>query len=147
VQDKMSEKKELGGHSYNVARQQRAYEEAIRKIWDAQKGNLELKSGPSDFDVDDGVDGQEDGFDGPSNIRAAPRSGTNTPAPSRRLDDETATSFSKRSTTSQSQKFLRIVRTVRKNGVIVKDEYIETHPSVIKQYLRIKNMQEANNTK
>src|SRR5690606_37086897 len=33
--------KELGGHSYNVAKQQKSYEESIQKIWNNQKTSLQ----------------------------------------------------------------------------------------------------------
>lgn len=36
----MSKKKGVGGHSYNVAQQQKAYNDAIRRIWDAQQRSL-----------------------------------------------------------------------------------------------------------
>lgn len=135
VQDKMSEKKELGGHSYNVARQQRAYEDSIRRIWDAQKASLSSTIEHSDNEMDDGVDGAEDTMSN-AYSRPTPRSAAATPAPFRRREDDESTSFSRRSIGSQSQKLLRITRTVRKNGQQVTEEYIERDPAVIKQYRR-----------
>ncbi|KAK5249863.1 hypothetical protein LTR40_011565, partial [Exophiala xenobiotica] len=132
AQDAITLKKELGGHSYNVARQQRSYEESIRNIWDKQKASLGSKIEPSDLDMDGDVDGQEDKYADRSSIRATPMSGTQTPAP-RRRDDETTTSFSRRSVNSQTQRVLRIVRTVvTKDGESMDQEYYETDPAVIK---------------
>ncbi|KAK5321124.1 hypothetical protein LTR93_006366 [Exophiala xenobiotica] len=143
AQDAITLKKELGGHSYNVARQQRSYEESIRNIWDKQKASLGSKIEPSDLDMDGDVDGQEDKYADRSSIRATPMSGTQTPAP-RRRDDETTTSFSRRSVNSQTQRVLRIVRTVvTKDGESMDQEYYETDPAVIKQYMKIKETEEV----
>lgn len=143
AQDAIALKKELGGHSYNVARQQRSYEESIRGIWDKQKASLSSKIEPSDLDMDGDVDAQEDKYDARSSVRATPMSGTHTPAP-RRRDDETTTSFSRRSVTSQTQRVLKIVRTVvDKDGESIDQEYYETDPAVIKQYMKIKEAEEA----
>jgi hypothetical protein len=132
VMDRMTEKKELGGHSYNVARQQRAYEDSIRRVWDAQKAALSSTIEHSDAEMDDGVDGMEE--NGGIYNRPTPRSQTATPAPFARRDDASVTSFSRRSVNSQSQKFLRITRTVRKGDQEVTEEYIEEDSAVIKQY-------------
>jgi hypothetical protein len=132
VMDKLTEKKELGGHSYNVARQQRAYEDSIRRIWDAQKAALSSIIEHSDAEMDDGVDGMEENV-GIYN-RPTPRSQTATPAPFSRRDDASVTSFSRRSVNSQSHKFLRITRTVQKGDQTITEDYIEEDPAVIKQY-------------
>lgn len=138
-----TQKKPLGGHSYNVASQQKAYDDAIRMIWDKQKHTLEHEAEIEDDDLDEGVDGQDDSFVAPSNVRNTPRSATNTPAPFRRHDDETGTSFSKHSTASQNQRYLRIRRRVKVKGEFEIQEHIETNPAVIKQYMRLKNKREA----
>ncbi|KAL2421631.1 Transcription initiation factor TFIID subunit 1 [Exophiala dermatitidis] len=143
AQDAITLKKELGGHSYNVARQQKSYEESIRNIWEKQKASLGSKIEPSDLDMDGDVDAQEDKYGERSNPRATPMSAVHTPAPSRRMDDETATSFSRRSVNSQSQRALKILRTVKRNGEEFVEEHIETDPAVIKQYMKIKEMEEA----
>jgi transcription initiation factor TFIID subunit 1 len=138
AQDAITSKKELGGHSYNVARQQAAYEDSINGIWKKQKESLSSKVEPEDLDMDGDVDNQEDRY-AQNNVRATPMSG--------RRDDETATSFSRRSVGSQTQKALRIVRTVRRDGEEVEQEYIETDPAVIKQYMKIKEMEEVQATR
>ncbi|OQV08140.1 hypothetical protein CLAIMM_12454 [Cladophialophora immunda] len=146
--DAIALKKELGGHSYNVARQQKSYEESIRGIWDKQKASLSSKIEPSDLDMEGDVDAQEDKYpESRSNIRATPMSGTQTPSMSRRRDDETATSFSRRSVGSQTQKALRIVRRIKtKDGEIIEQEHIETDPAVIKRYMKIKEAEEMQTT-
>jgi hypothetical protein len=95
--------------------------------------------------MDGDVDAQEDKYPDQTNIRATPMSGSHTPATSRRRDDETATSFSRRSANSQSQRALRIVRTVIQDGERVEQEYFETDPAVIKQYMKIKELEESQN--
>lgn len=149
AQDAITLKKELGGHSYNVARQQRSYEESIRGIWDKQKASLGSKIEPSDLDMDGDVDNQEDRYNERSSMRANSVSGTHTPAPGRRRDDETGTSFSKRSLTSQGQssRCLQIFRTVVRDGKEVDEIQYENDPAVIKQYMRIKEMEEAQATR
>jgi transcription initiation factor TFIID subunit 1, fungi type len=142
---KMEEKKELGGHSYNVARQQRSYEESIRRIWDAQKTTLSSGVEHSDIDMDDNVDGPDE--EGQSNVlsRPPPRSGAATPAPFGRRDDDSVTSFSKRSSASQTQN--RVLKITRKlpnsNGGVEEKDYFETDPVVIKQYLKRRNAKNA----
>lgn len=55
VNDKLlsKNKKETGGHSYNVAKQQKAYDDYIRKIWEAQKDSLTNTQEFSDDDMED----------------------------------------------------------------------------------------------
>ena len=144
IMDKMAEKRELGGHSYNVARQQRSYEDSIRRIWDAQKASLSSNIEHSDGEADEGVDGVEDNNTSSAFNKGTPRSLASTPAPLRRQDDESMTSFSKRSNASQNHKLLKIVRTFRRGGQEVTEEYFERDPAVIKQYVRRRNnMEEA----
>lgn len=142
---KMEERKELGGHSYNVARQQRSYEESIRRIWDAQKTALISTVDHSDIEMDDNVDGPDD--EGQSNVfaRPPPRSEAATPAAFGRRDDESATSFSKRSSASQTRnRVLRITRKIaRSDGGVDEVEHIERDPIVIKQYLKKRNAKNA----
>ena len=142
---KMEEKKELGGHSYNVARQQRSYEESIRRIWDAQKTALASTVEHSDIEMDDNVDGPDD--EGQSNVfaRPPPRSEATTPAIFGRRDDESVTSFSKRSSASQTRnRVLRITRKFpRSDGGLDNVEHIERDPIVIKQYLKKRNARNA----
>jgi transcription initiation factor TFIID subunit 1, fungi type len=136
-----ADKKKLGGHSYNVAAQQREYDNSIKAIWDKQKRVLSSDAQASEDE--DGVDDQDDSviYNG-----GRGRSVTSTPAPARRRDDETATSFSKRSTTSQAQRFLKITRTfTNHNGDVQTEDHIETNPTVIKNYLKARQAKEEEN--
>lgn len=146
VEDKIDAKKlkELGGHSYNVARQQKSYEESIRRIWDAQKQSLSSTLEQSDIDVDeDHIDESDDFFGG----ARTPRSEAQTPATLRRRDDETTSQFSKFSSDSQTGKILRILRDVRdKYGNLEQIQDIIRDPRVIRQYLKRRHAKEAEST-
>lgn len=142
VEDKLDAKKmkELGGHSYNVAKQQKAYEESIRRIWDGQKQSLSstLEHSDSEMDTDDPDTNNEYLPHG-----MTPRSEAPTPAAFRRRDDETGSQFSKFSTDSQSGKVLRITRQVEdKYGNIETVEEIVRDPRVIKLYLKRRHAKE-----
>lgn len=146
VEDKLDAKKlkELGGHSYNVARQQKSYEESIRRIWDAQKQSLSSTLEQSDTEMDeDHIDESDDFFSG----ARTPRSEAQTPATLRRRDDETASQFSKFSIDSQTGKILRIIRDVRnKYGNLEHVQDIIRDPRVIRQYLKRRHAKEAEST-
>jgi hypothetical protein len=145
VEDKLDAQrlKELGGHSYNVARQQKSYETSIRRIWDAQKSSLSSTIEHSDQESD--VD-QEDEYQEQFN-KPTPRSEAPTPGPYRR-DDETTSQFSKMSFNSQRGKVLRITRQVRlENGEIVEKEQHVFDPRVIRHYIQHRHHSEAMHTK
>ena len=138
VEDKLDAKKlkELGGHSYNVARQQKSYEDSIRRIWEAQKQSLSSTMEQSDTDMDDEhVETAEDSF----GDTKTPRSEAQTPSVIRRPDDDTASQFSKTSTNSQAGKILKLTRQVRdKYGVLNREEDIIRDPRVIHHYLKLR---------
>lgn len=142
VEDRLDAKKmkELGGHSYNVARQQRSYEDSIRRIWDAQKDSLSSMQEHSDIDKDDmGIDEDEDVQSG---IRT-PYSETQTPASFRRKDDETMSQFSKFSSGSQVGKILKITRRyLNADGSLEEKSETIRNIRVIRQYLKRRNEQE-----
>lgn len=143
VEDKLDAQrlKELGGHSYNVARQQKSYETSIRRIWDAQKASLSSTVEHSDDESDVDHEGEEE-FNKPT-----PRSEAPTPAAYRR-DDETASQFSKLSFSSQKNKVLRITRQFKApNGEILQKEQLVWDPRVIKQYMQHRHRSEALTTK
>ncbi|KAJ5105361.1 Transcription initiation factor TFIID subunit 1 domain of unknown function [Penicillium alfredii] len=143
VEDKLDAQrlKELGGHSYNVARQQKSYETSIRRIWDAQKASLSSTIEHSDQESD--VDQEEEEvFNKPT-----PRSEAPTPGPSRR-DDESASQFSRMSFSSQRGKALRITRQVKDpSGEIVPKEQIIRDPRVIRHYMQHRHRTAALTTK
>lgn len=139
-------KKGEGGHTYNVAKQQKLYDDAIRAIWERQKAVLSSQVEPDD--EDEGVDGQLEQAERARGVRVTPMSGMQTPS-GRRRDDETGTSFSKRSGTSQAQKFLKIRRKVynaREDEWEYK-EIVESDPQVIKLYLKRKEQMELQSTR
>lgn len=148
VEDKIDAKrlKELGGHTYNVAKQQKAYEDSIRRIWEAQKNNLSSTERPfHDIDVDDDVgDAPDDLFE----EGRTPRSEAILPSAfGHRGDDETASQFSKFSAATQGGKVLRITREYNRNGTIERVTEIVRDPRVIRQYIKSRVALEAENTK
>ncbi len=143
VEDKLDAKKmkELGGHSYNVARQQKSYEESIRRIWEAQKQSLSSTIEQSDSEI------EEDEAGGVSGGPRTPRSEAPFPALIRRRDDDTTSQFSKFSSDSQAGKALRITRDLRdQNGNIEQRQEVIRDPRVIRQYLRRRHAKEAEST-
>lgn len=144
IEDKIDAQrlKELGGHSYNVARQQKSYEDSIRRIWDAQKSSLSstIEHSDDESDVDQG--GVEDLFG-----KETPRSEAPTPGFGRR-DDETGSQFSRMSTASQTGKVMRITRRIRNSkGQIEQVQEVVKDPRVIKQYQKHRYDMEASSLK
>ncbi|KAI5292749.1 hypothetical protein KEM55_007537, partial [Ascosphaera atra] len=161
VEDKLdaARLKELGGHSYNVARQQKSYEDSIRRIWESQKKSLSstVEESEDEMDIDEQEnererergrrEASEEVFRGSSMIGA---SRTERPTPSitlgRRGDDETASVFSRFSTSSQSGKIMRITRKVRNaHREIETVTEIVRDPRVIKQYQKQRHEAELRN--
>ena len=143
VEDKLDAQrlKELGGHSYNVARQQKSYETSIRRIWDSQKASLSSTVEHSDDESD--IDREEEEEFG----KPTPRSEAPTPAPFRR-DDETMSQFSKISMPDQRGKVLRIVRTFKdERGELYQKESMVWDPRVIRHYIQHRHRVEALTTK
>ncbi|KAL8728147.1 MAG: hypothetical protein Q9166_005597 [cf. Caloplaca sp. 2 TL-2023] len=141
VEDRLDTKKmkELGGHSYNVARQQRSYEESIRRIWEAQKQSLSSTQEHSDIERDDAGVGQDDDLH--AEVRT-PRSEPQIPVSFRHKDDETMSQISKISSSSQAGRVLQITRKMtRQDGTVEKDTQIVGNPRVIRQYQRKKKAQ------
>ena len=124
--------KELGGHSYNVQRQQIMYENAIKRIWNKQKESLSATNPPSD--VEDDVDSSAQ-----RNL-ARQRSEVGTPTLPR--DDETMSQFSRNSNAETRGRKLKITRTFKNKY----DEYEEvteviTDQEVISLYLKHKKQE------
>ena len=145
VEDKIDAKrlKELGGHSYNVARQQKAYEDSIRRIWEAQRQSLSSLVQHEDYDMDDeAADAPDDLFE----EGITPRSeAILAPSLGHRGDDETTSQFSKFSTSSQRGKVLRITREHRKAGRLERGVEVVRDPRVIREYLKRRHALEAEN--
>ncbi|KAH8724552.1 hypothetical protein GQ44DRAFT_708389 [Phaeosphaeriaceae sp. PMI808] len=131
--------KELGGHSYNVQRQQMMYENAIKRIWNKQKESLSATNPPSE--AEDDVDSST------AQSAARQRSEVGTPA-LMRADDETMSQFSRNSGADSRGKKLRITRTI-KNKYDEYEEVVETvtDPEVIKLYLKRKKQERLMNMK
>ncbi|KAM5454219.1 hypothetical protein MaudCBS49596_002232 [Microsporum audouinii] len=142
VEDKLDaqRQKELGGHSYNVARQQKSYEESIRRIWESQKSSLSSTIQHSDEESDVDMGEADELFGKPT-----PRSDRPTPSFSRR-DDETTSQFSRFSTSSQSGKVMVITRQIRNNkGKIESVKEVIRDARVIKQYQKQRHEAELAN--
>ncbi|KAI9673951.1 MAG: hypothetical protein M1817_002157 [Caeruleum heppii] len=141
--DKMTAKqtKELGGHSYNVAKQQRAYQDAIRRIWDKQKTSLSSTVDQSETEMDDDVGAAaDDRFEEGQTARSTAA----TPSFSgHRGDDETGSQLSKLSTSSQRGRILRITRKVKVRGREEVEEELVRDPRVIREYLKRRRAMDA----
>lgn len=147
VEDKIDARKikDSSGHSYNVQQQQKAYDDSIRRIWEAQKKSLSASEPPSYEDADEETtDAAEDLFDGAG--AGAGRSGLDAPLPSAtplRGDDDGASQVSKFSIASQRGKVLRITRDVMKDGQVERLTEVVRDPRVIREYLRRRHAMEA----
>ncbi|KAK4506749.1 hypothetical protein PRZ48_000482 [Zasmidium cellare] len=93
VEEKISaaKRKQNNGHSYNVAAQQKAYEDSIRRIWDAQKNSLSNGQVFSDDEMDDEGENDEDYSFGRANT---PRSSFSTPAAFANRQEDDMSQFS-----------------------------------------------------
>jgi transcription initiation factor TFIID subunit 1 len=134
VEDKIDarRRKENGGHSYNVAKQQKAYEDSIRRIWDAQKAGLSRTEEDSDEEMDNEPQEADSSMYGRA---ATPRSSTGAGAMSRHEDDS-ASQFSGMST-GRGEKTLVITRKggYDKYGQPMEDSVeVVTNPRVIALY-------------
>jgi transcription initiation factor TFIID subunit 1 len=133
--DKMLAKKrrETGGHSYNVAEQQRLYDDSIREIWNKQKQSLSAENEHSDVEMGDDHDEPTSAY--PSGRGATPRSSFPTPGAPSRYEDESASQFSRGSAGRRGDQILVITRrTVDKWGEpqVITEEV--TNQKVIQQY-------------
>jgi transcription initiation factor TFIID subunit 1 len=146
VEDKLDAKrlKELGGHSYNVAKQQKAYEESIQRVWELQKQSLSSTVEHSDTDMD------QDEFEAADDRhgQATPRSEMPTPMAFRLGDNETMSQVSKFSADSQGGRVLRISRQLRdKFGKIETVHEIVRNAQVIHHYTKRRRAMELENFK
>jgi transcription initiation factor TFIID subunit 1, fungi type len=142
VEDRLDAKKrrEDGGHRYNVAKQQKAYDGFIRQIWEKQKTTLSSNIEFSDIEMEDDIDAEPESA-GQGARGATPRSSfAGTPAAFGRRDDETGTQFSRGSVTNANSKVL-VVERRGKDGNGNETEIVETitNPRVIREYKRRRN--------
>ena len=141
AQDKITAKKrrDNGGHSYNVAQQQKTYDDSIRAIWEKQKASLSNEIEPSDVEPDEEMEAPVSAY--PHGRAATPRSSFGTPAMSR-YDDESASQFS-RGSAHHNDKVLTIARSTRDDYGNPHVEYEKvTNPRVIQLYRKRKLEQE-----
>lgn len=141
--------KELGGHSYNVAAQQRQYDESIRRIWELQKQALSLTDDPLAPDVDMSGVPDNDSLDAQRLASAVAASEAPTPAPFSSQMDDSASVRSHMSTgtnANNERQILTITRRVRGAGGRMETQ-VETikDQRVIKMYRTIK-LEEENRT-
>jgi len=124
--------KENNGHSYNVAKQQRAYDESIRRIWRTQMESLSSAMDHSDFeaDVDDEPENSAD-------RAATPRTSFGTPATFARREDESASQFS-RTSTGKNQTLVITRKQYDKYGTLEEIPVTITNPRVVTAYKKAK---------
>lgn len=131
IEDRLDAKrrKDLGGHSYNVAAQQKAYADAIKRIWQSQKSSLSSNMEHEDIDMGDA----DIGIQSPAVARGVtPGSVQGKP----RRDDETGSVFS-RNSENESGRVLRITRHGKdKYGMDTTTTEVIRDPKVIRAYVR-----------
>ncbi|KAF2500310.1 hypothetical protein BU16DRAFT_523111 [Lophium mytilinum] len=144
LEDKLDAKKikELGGHSYNVARQQNSYDNAIKRIWTKQQESLSSTLEHSDTEMDvDHVETQQALGRG-----MTPRSEYGTPAAFLR-DDESHISRMSNNSQSIKNKVLKITRRIRnEDGESDEEEVIVRDPKVISLYRNRRHQQQLDDT-
>lgn len=145
AEDKIAAKKrrETGGHSYNVAEQQRLYDDSIRTIWDKQKESLAADLEHSDAEMDDYHDEPSSAY--PSGRGVTPRSSFATPAASTRLEDESASQFSRGSFNRRGDILKIERRTIDKYGNPVMTVEEVENPKVIALYRKKQLEKKLNN--
>jgi len=140
ISDRVDAKKlkELGGHSYNVQRQQMMYENAIKRIWNKQKESLSAVAPPSEAEED--VDSAA--------ARGLARQRSEVGTPMARADDDTMSQFSRNSGAETRGKKLKITRTIQ-NQYGEYEELVEivTDAEVMKLYLKRKKQERLLNMK
>ncbi|KAL9036609.1 MAG: hypothetical protein Q9214_006053 [Letrouitia sp. 1 TL-2023] len=143
VEEKIDAKKmrEMGGHSYNVVRQQKAYDESAIHIWNAQKNSLLSTQEHSDPERE--VDYVDEPIDARVHVRT-PQSEVHTPASLRRQDDETGSQYTGFSREDQGGKALIVSRQVEgEDGNIEIQEDVIRNPKIIREYLKRRRERDA----
>ncbi|EME48941.1 hypothetical protein DOTSEDRAFT_67851 [Dothistroma septosporum NZE10] len=134
INDKLDAHKrsQNGGHSYNVAKQQKAYDDSIRRIWDAQKASLTEQREHSDDGIDDELDNETDSRFGRAET---PRSYAGTPGGTARQEDDTSQVSGHSAGRGDKTLVIRRYGGVDSAGNPREDEeVIITNPRVIKKY-------------
>ena len=134
IGDKMdaTKRKEMGGHSYNVAHQQKIYENAIQRIWNKQQESLSSQIEHSDVEMED-VDNRHHDLQA-----STPRYQSATPGLPR-AEEDTASQFSRSSANFNNDTPLRIKRLIKNKYDEYETQVVTiTDPEVIKLYTRRK---------
>jgi len=128
--------KENHGHSYNVARQQKAYDDSIRRIWRAQHDSLTSKAEHSAMERDRDIEDDNEDF---ASHAPTPRTSIGGPfsASRRDRDVESVSQFSRNSTNKKNQ-VLVITRLQDKFGEAEEVPITITNQKVIAAYKRAK---------
>lgn len=128
----LAKKRKEGGHHYNVAEQQRKYDEDIRTIWQKQRDTLS-----STVDLADAEDDEDDEVPDSTFAQSrapTPRTSFATPSLAGRHDDDTKSQFSKHST-EPANRVLVITRKKRNQfGELETEDIRIDNPKVIKLY-------------
>lgn len=121
------ERKANGGHRYNVDKQNIAYAEAIRDIWQKQRESLSNTKEPTDdVDMEHPLEMED------SNVSATPYS-----APTPANFDDSASALSRFSTSSRKGRSMKIIRRVKnKNGQIEEVSEVVRDQRVWREYLK-----------
>ncbi|KAF5112216.1 hypothetical protein DV495_004929 [Geotrichum candidum] len=122
------DKSKFGGHSYNVALQQKAYDDEISRIWYTQAKSL------SNTNIEDL------GWDETDAKRSGQESGSydpKTPVSSHGAGDDDNESDISHSTNQNQNKILKITRLVRdNNGTLQRKIETITEPNIIRAYVK-----------
>lgn len=135
VEDKIDKqrRKDTGGHSYNVAKQQKQYDDSIRRIWESQRTSLRDANEFSDDEMDEPDRSAEYNM---SQVHT-PRSSFSTPAAfASRADDEYMSQFSAQSA-GRGDKTLVITRSGGYDQFgqpLPEIKETITNPAVIREY-------------
>lgn len=125
------DKSKFGGHSYNVALQQKTYDDEIARIWYAQAKNLSNTKKP-DHSWDEAESKREQELQDQEAVIGAPDN---------KEDDEMSLFSHASGQTLQQSKVLRITRFVRdENGTVQRKVEVVKDPNVIRAYVRRRHM-------
>lgn len=128
-----------GAHAYNVAKQQKAYEDEISRIWNAQKASLSMTN---DQVLDKETLEHSGDFEAESPYADVPPS----PGANESEQDDDLTSLTSGMSASNLNKVLKIQRVTKDvNGEMVTTTEIVRNPHVIHAYIQKRRMMEEEN--
>jgi transcription initiation factor TFIID subunit 1, fungi type len=119
------DKSKFGGHSYNVAMQQKAYDEEIKRIWYSQAKSLSVTT----------TEGLQ--WDEAENNRLGTHEEEQRSEEPSKIEDDEMSLFSHASGISHKTKVLQITRMSKdENGTLQRNTQIVKDPNVIRAYLK-----------